>query len=59
MTTDAQKRASAKYDRKNTKQLMLKLNVNTDSDILNWLEDQPNKQGYIKDLIRTDMVSHR
>lgn len=59
MTTDAQKRASAKYDRENTKQLMLKLNVNTDSDILNWLEDQPNKQGYIKDLIRTDMVSHK
>lgn len=29
---------------------------NSDNDIINWLEEQPNKAGYIKRLIREDMV---
>lgn len=47
--------ASMKYDAKNTKDVRIKLNLNTDADILEWLEKQPNKQGYIKALIRADM----
>jgi hypothetical protein len=57
MITEAQKRASAKYDKKNTKQMVLKLNLNTDADILAHLETRQNKQGYIKDLIRKDLES--
>jgi hypothetical protein len=57
MITEAQKRASAKYDKKNTKQMVLKLNLNTDADILAHLETLQNKQGYIKDLIRKDLES--
>lgn len=44
-----------KYDKANTKQFMMKLNLNTDKDILEWLDKQSNKQGAIKDLIREDM----
>lgn len=56
MTTEAQKRATAKYDSANTVQLKLKLNVKTDADILAVLEQVAHlpggKQGYIKRLIR-------
>lgn len=55
MTSESQKRASAKYDKINTTQVNLKLNNNTDADILNKLENVPNKQGYIKELIREDI----
>ena len=56
MTTEAQKRAKQKYDSKNTKQVMLKLNKKTDADILARLEGSGNVQGYIKQLIRADMA---
>ncbi len=42
----------ARYDKKNTKGIYLKLNIHLDSDILAWLEKQPSKQGAIKELIR-------
>lgn len=55
MTTEAQKRAQAKYDAANTKQIKLKLNLKEDADILAKLDSVSNKQGYIKDLIRADI----
>lgn len=55
MSTDAQKRATAKYDAANTIQYHLKLNKQTDADIIAHLDMIDNKQGYIKDLIRKDM----
>lgn len=54
-TSDAQKRAVAKYDAANTKSHLLKLNRKTDADIIAFLENQPNKMGYIKQLIRDNM----
>lgn len=56
MTTEAQARASAKYDAANTKGLYLKFNLKTDADILEYLSGTENKQGYIKALIRADMA---
>lgn len=56
MQTEAQKRANRKYDQANTRQITLKLNLRTDSDVLERLDDVPNKQGYIKALIRADMA---
>lgn len=53
--TDAKRRAIQKYDASNTKQIHLKLNLNTDADILEHLEQQENVQGYIKELIREDI----
>ena len=53
--TEAKKKAIAKYDAANTKQIHLKLNMKTDADILSHLEQQESIQGYIKQLIREDM----
>jgi len=50
--TEAQKRATLKYDAKNTRQIKMKLNLTTDADILDWLDAQENKQGAIKEAIR-------
>lgn len=55
MATEAQIRANAKYDAKATKKVLLKLNLKTDADILQRLDEVPNKQGYIKSLIRKDI----
>ena len=56
MSTEAQKRASIKYDKENTTQNMIKLNKKTDADILDHLSKIDNVQGYIKQLIRNDMA---
>ena len=56
-TSEAQSRAQKRYDKANTKGLYLKLNITTDEDILEHLDNIENKQGYIKELIRADMKS--
>lgn len=45
-----------KYNRKNTKSYSLKLNKKTDSDIIEKFENVPSKQGYIKELVRKDLI---
>lgn len=55
MARESLKKAVAKYDSLNTKQIKLKLNLKTDRDIIEQLEKQGNKQGYIKQLIRADI----
>lgn len=47
--------ASKKYNKYNTRQISLILNLKTDVDILQRLEEVGNKQGYIKELIRKDL----
>lgn len=54
--TDAQYKAQKKYDKENTRQIALKLNLKTDADVLQKLDEVDNKQGYIKNLIRTDIM---
>ena len=54
-SSDARKRAVSKYDASHTKQIKLKLNLETDKDILERLDEVENKQGYIKALIRSDI----
>lgn len=56
--SEAHNRAVKKYDEANTKQIKLKLNKRTDADILEALESVPNKQGYIKSLIRQDIAQN-
>lgn len=46
----------ADYDRRNTRQVIIKLNKGTDADILQMLDAQENRQGYIKKLIRDDIA---
>lgn len=57
MTTEAQKRAQKKYDKANRdkfRMIHLKLNRDTDADVIKKLESVDNIQGYIKVLIRSD-----
>ena len=56
MTSKAQLRAQAKYDKDNTVQVKLKLNKKTDKDIITRLAAADNQQGYIKELIRLDIL---
>ena len=55
-TSKAQLRAQAKYDKDNTVQVKLKLNKKTDDDIIKRLSEADNVQGYIKELIRIDIL---
>ena len=55
-TSKAQLRAQAKYDKNNTVQVKLKLNKRTDKDIVERLSEVDSKQGYIKELIRLDIL---
>lgn len=63
-TSEARRRANAKYDAGHTKGIYLKLNITTDAAILDWLEEMARrnslkgKQGYIKSLIIADMKKH-
>lgn len=42
----------AKYKKENIKQIAFQLNYKTDADIIECLNNQPNKIGFIKSLIR-------
>ena len=48
-------KAISKWKREKTKSFNLTLNVKKDMDIIEWLSKQPNKQGYLRELIRNDM----
>ena len=55
MLTESQRKAQAKYDKANTRQVHLKLNLRTDADVIKALDSAESKQGYIKGLIRADI----
>lgn len=58
MSSEAQKKAQQKYDKNSKgkfKVMTLKLNKETDSDVLEKLASVDNMQGYIKGLIRKDL----
>ena len=55
MATEAQKKAVKKYNAVNVKMVSLKLNIKTDKDILEHINNVGNKQGYLKKLIRADI----
>ena len=59
MTTEAAKAAKAKYDAKTARYFSLKLNGNTDRELIEKLEAQESIQAYIKDLIRKDIEKDR
>ena len=46
---------NAVSDKKNAKYISMKLSKNTDKDIIEYLEQITNVQGYLKQLIREDM----
>lgn len=48
----------ARYEKAKCTRVSIKLVNNTDADILAHLAKQPNKQGYIKALIRADIKKY-
>lgn len=54
--SDAQRKAIRKYNTANTRQVGFNFSLKYDADILAKLDSVPNKQGYIKDLIRADIA---
>ena len=55
--SDAARKADQKYKAEKTKQLVVRF-YPADADILEHLQGQDSKQGYIKRLIREDMQRH-
>lgn len=47
--------AQVKYHKEHAKQIIFKLFSPQDDEMIAWIDEQPNKSGYIKDLIRADM----
>lgn len=58
-SSDAQIKASNKYNATHTKIVPLRLNFTTDKDILEHLDRQSSIAGYIKDLIRADIAHEK
>lgn len=44
-----------RYRKDNVKPVGFNLNKNTDADLVEWLEQQPNRAAYLKRIIREDM----
>lgn len=57
--TQAQKRATAKYNKAHAQMVSIKLLDTSDGDIIAQLDKQPSKQGYIKALIRNDIKNEK
>ena len=55
MVSEAKKRVNSDWDKANTKRYNLKVMKNTESDIIEKLDQQDNVNGYIKRLIREDI----
>ena len=58
-TSEAQKRANAKYDAENTKRYAFKINKKTEADIYDWLEQQDKAQTAIKKVLREYITAHK
>lgn len=55
MVTEAQKRAKKKYDTLRTTQIVMRLRLNQDADVIQRLDEVPNKTEYVRSLVRQDI----
>lgn len=51
--------AAPVYEKEYTRQIKFKLNRKFDADVIEWLEQQENVQGYLKELVRADIALHK
>ena len=49
------KKYNMRYFKENNKQMGFVLNKRTDADIISFLDQKPNRNAYLKQLIREDM----
>lgn len=57
--TNKAKAYMVEYQKANVKQIKFTLNYNTDEDMIAYLETVPNKNAYLKDLVRADMKKQK
>lgn len=55
MASEAQIRASKRYNKENTMMLSIRFNLKLDADIIEYLEKAESKTGLIKKLIREEI----
>lgn len=55
MASPAQTKATAKYIRENVKRYVVLCNQKTEADMIAFLDAQPNKNAFVKSLIRERM----
>lgn len=55
MVSEAQKRAKKKYDTLRTTQIVMRLRLNQDADVIEKLRSVPSKVEYIRSLVRQDI----
>lgn len=48
-------RRQKEYAKRSVRMIRVDLVQNTEGDLIDWIDAQPNKAGYIKQLIREDM----
>ena len=59
MDIEKKRRYNADYDKTMTRPFKFKFNIKTDTDIITLKDLLPNKQKYIKELIRADLKSKK
>ena len=59
MVTEAKIKANNASNKRNSTTVLLRLNYNTDADILEKLDQVDSKMGYIKTLIREDLKKEK
>ena len=57
MSTEAEKRAKLKYDKANVVQFNIKLNKNTNADLIELIYKQENKQRFFKKLLERELYT--
>lgn len=45
--------------KENTRRVSIRFNLKSESEMVEWIENIPNKQSYIKSLIKADMEKHK
>lgn len=55
MATQRHLEYNAEYKKKNYRRVMIMLHNIYDVEMIKWIETKPNKQGYLKSLIQSDM----
>lgn len=54
-TSNAQSKATTKYQKEHTKAFVFRCNIEGDADLIEHLAKVDNVAGYLKDLVRKDM----
>ena len=56
---ESRRLATARWKKENTRQVKFNFNIHTEADILEFLDSLPNKQGFIKELIRREIANKK